>query len=32
LDLLPTAEALATTTQVLKEHLGSLVYRLRGWS
>jgi uncharacterized SAM-binding protein YcdF (DUF218 family) len=29
--LLPTADALATTTQVLKEHLGSLAYRLRGW-
>lgn len=32
LSLVPTADALATTTLVLKEHLGSLAYRLRGWS
>jgi uncharacterized SAM-binding protein YcdF (DUF218 family) len=31
LALLPSADALATTTQVWKEHLGSLAYRLRGW-
>jgi uncharacterized SAM-binding protein YcdF (DUF218 family) len=31
LALLPSADALATTTLVLKEHLGSLAYRLRGW-
>jgi uncharacterized SAM-binding protein YcdF (DUF218 family) len=31
LGLLPSADALATTTLVLKEHLGQLVYRLRGW-
>jgi len=31
LALLPSADALATTTQVLKEHLGSLAYQLRGW-
>ncbi len=32
LNLLPSADALAVSTLVLKEHLGSLVYRLRGWS
>jgi hypothetical protein len=32
LALLPSADALATTTLVLKEHLGNLTYRLRGWS
>lgn len=32
LNLLPSADALATTTLVLKEHLGQLAYRLRGWS
>jgi uncharacterized SAM-binding protein YcdF (DUF218 family) len=32
LALLPNADALATTTLVLKEHLGLLAYRLRGWS
>ena len=32
LDVLPSAEALALTSVVAKEHLGVLVYRLRGWS
>lgn len=32
LDLLPNADALAGTTMALKEHLGLLVYRLRGWA
>jgi len=32
LDLLPSADALAGTTMALKEHLGLLVYRLRGWA
>lgn len=32
LDMLPSAEALALTTVVAKEHLGLLIYRLRGWS
>jgi len=31
LNLLPTADNLSTTTHVLKEYLGMLVYRLRGW-
>jgi uncharacterized SAM-binding protein YcdF (DUF218 family) len=31
LDLLPSAEDLALTTRMLKEHLGILVYNLRGW-
>lgn len=31
LDLLPTAAALSLTTDALKEHLGILVYRMRGW-
>lgn len=31
LDLLPSADALAVTTQVLKEHLGMAVLRLRSW-
>ena len=30
--LLPDARYLATSTVVLKEHLGLLIYRLRGWS
>jgi hypothetical protein len=30
--LLPEAGALQLTTQAIKEHLGLLVYRLRGWS
>ena len=29
--LLPSAENLAITTSALKEYLGILVYRLRGW-
>ena len=28
---LPDAEALADGTRALKEYLGSMVYRLRGW-
>jgi uncharacterized SAM-binding protein YcdF (DUF218 family) len=32
IELLPEAGALQLTTQALKEHLGLLVYRLRGWS
>lgn len=32
LDLLPDAEALQQSSVALKEHLGLLVYRLRGWS
>ncbi|MFM7732522.1 MAG: YdcF family protein [Cyanobium sp.] len=32
LSLLPSADALALTTLVLREHLGSVFYRLRGWS
>ena len=31
LDLLPSAEALDLTTRMLKEHVGRLVYRARGW-
>lgn len=31
LQLLPDADALAQTTKVLKEYLGLLIYRLRGW-
>ena len=31
-DLLPDAEELHTSTVALKEHLGLLIYRLRGWS
>ncbi len=31
LDLLPSATALELTTQMLKEHLGRLAYRWRGW-
>ena len=31
IDLLPSASALELTTQMLKEHLGGLVYRWRGW-
>ncbi|MDD2695739.1 MAG: YdcF family protein [Anaerolineales bacterium] len=30
-NLLPNAENLALTTRALKEHLGVIVYRLRGW-
>ena len=30
-DLLPDAEALAGTTQAIKEYLGLMVYRWRGW-
>lgn len=32
LALLPSADALALSTLVIKEHLGTLAYRLRGWS
>lgn len=32
LSLVPDAEALYLSTVMLKEHLGLLVYRLRGWS
>lgn len=32
LDLIPGAESLARTTGALKEHLGLLAYRLRGWA
>jgi uncharacterized SAM-binding protein YcdF (DUF218 family) len=32
LSLLPDAGALALSSQAIKEHLGLLVYRLRGWS
>jgi uncharacterized SAM-binding protein YcdF (DUF218 family) len=32
LSILPNADALATSTTSLKEHLGLLIYRLRGWS
>ncbi|MFZ0407633.1 MAG: YdcF family protein [Cyanobium sp.] len=32
LSLLPNADALASSTTSLKEHLGLLIYRLRGWS
>lgn len=32
LDWLPDAEALYRTTVALREHLGLLVYRLRGWA
>jgi len=32
LDLLPSAEALASTTLALREYSGLLVYRLRGWA
>jgi uncharacterized SAM-binding protein YcdF (DUF218 family) len=31
MDLLPSASALELTTQMLKEHLGRLAYRWRGW-
>lgn len=31
-DLLPNSEDLDRTTVVLKEHLGLLIYRLRGWA
>lgn len=31
LDLLPSAEALDLTTRMLKEHVGRLAYRARGW-
>lgn len=31
LNLMPSASALNLTTNVLKEHLGMLVYRMRGW-
>ena len=31
LSLLPDADALATSTTSIKEHLGLLIYRLRGW-
>jgi uncharacterized SAM-binding protein YcdF (DUF218 family) len=31
-DLLPDAEDLHNSTVALKEHLGLLIYRLRGWS
>lgn len=31
LDLLPSASALDLTTQMMKEHLGRLAYRWRGW-
>jgi uncharacterized SAM-binding protein YcdF (DUF218 family) len=30
-NLLPTANSLAVTTRVLKEYVGIVVYRLRGW-
>lgn len=30
--LLPNVSALATSTRALREHLGLLVYRLRGWA
>lgn len=32
LDLMPSAESLAGTTMALKEHIGLLIYRLRGWA
>lgn len=32
LDILPDAEALARTTEAIKEYLGLAVYRLRGWA
>ena len=32
LNLLPSADSLASTTVALKEHIGLLVYRLRGWA
>lgn len=32
LNVLPDAQRLALTTRVLKEYLGILVYRLRGWA
>lgn len=31
LDLVPTADDLAVTTRALKEYIGIIVYRLRGW-
>jgi len=31
LSLLPSAEALVLTTTAMREHLGLLAYRLRGW-
>jgi uncharacterized SAM-binding protein YcdF (DUF218 family) len=31
LDFLPDAEALADTTQAIKEYMGLVVYRWRGW-
>ena len=30
-DLIPSASNLATTTNVLKEYLGMMIYRIRGW-
>jgi hypothetical protein len=32
LNLLPSADSLAVTTIALKEHVGLLIYRLRGWA
>lgn len=32
LDVLPDADALARTTDAMKEYLGLLVYRMRGWA
>ncbi len=32
LDFLPNADALATTTSIVKEMIGLLYYRLRGWA
>jgi uncharacterized SAM-binding protein YcdF (DUF218 family) len=32
LDFLPDAEALARTTEALKEYIGLFVYRMRGWA
>ncbi|NES83431.1 MAG: YdcF family protein [Moorea sp. SIO2B7] len=31
LNILPNADRLATTTKALKEYIGTVVYRLRGW-
>jgi hypothetical protein len=31
-DLLPNAESLHQSTIALKEHLGRVVYRLKGWA
>jgi hypothetical protein len=32
LDFLPNAEALVGTTLAIREYLGMLVYRFRGWA